>query len=366
MAHFNTVLICPQHWGLGHVTRTIPIIRYFISKNCKIILASSGAGLELLKKEFPDLPLYEIPDYGINYPFKSMYLNIAYQFFKMNYAMIQEHFVLKRLCKEHHVDLLVSDSRLGAAQRKIPSVIIAHHLHFRLMFKFVEWICDTWMKLFYIQFDQLWVPDVQGSQNLSGDLAHLYRSRKHFFIGILSRFQKLNIPIKYDYCFMLSGPEPQRTYLEEIILKQVENLKPSKCILIRGTSKGINIDAYALNYQSFLEIKNLVTGHELNAIMCASEFIICRSGYSTLLDLAIIQKPALLIPTPGQPEQEYLADQLMESGLFYTVNQDAFQLETDLHKAIQFKGYVPISGTLNLEERLDELLLKLKQKFPDR
>ncbi|MBK8485455.1 MAG: hypothetical protein IPL31_14215 [Saprospiraceae bacterium] len=110
----------------------------------------------------------------------------------------------------------------------------------------------------------------------------------------------------------------------------------------------------------------MVTGHELNAIMCASEFIICRSGYSTLLDLAIIQKPALLIPTPGQPEQEYLAEQLMESGLFYTVNQDAFQLETDLQKAIQFKGYVPISGTLNLEERLDELLLKLKQKFPDR
>lgn len=359
MASRKKVLICPQHWGLGHVTRTIPVIHYFIRKNYKVILACSGAGSVLLKKEFPELPLYEIPDYGINYPYKSMVINIALQFFKMHTAMVKEHYALKRICKMEDIDLLVSDARLGAAQFNTKSVIIAHHLHFRLGSRIIEWICDTWLKIFYLSFDQLWIPDLAGSDNLSGDLSHVYKSRKHHFIGILSRFKKMDVELKYDYAIMLSGPEPLRTLLEEILLNQLSDLLPARCILIRGITTGKDISMYSETYKAHLEVKNLVTGKELNEIMCASKYIICRSGYSTLLDLAIIQKPALLIPTPGQPEQEYLADELMQKKLFHSVHQDEINLKMDLEIVKSMNGYDAFHEKLSLSERLDPLIDKL-------
>jgi hypothetical protein len=358
MANFKSVLICPQHWGLGHVTRTIPVIHYFIRRNYKVVLASSGAGAELLRREFPQHKVY---DYGILYPYKSMVINITLQFIKMNVAIIKEHFAIKRICKEEHIGLIVTDARLGAAQRNTPSVIIAHHLHFDLGYKIIEWICDTWMKCFYLTFDQLWIPDLEGPENLSGDLSHLYKSRKKYFIGILSRFKKLNVPQRYDYAIVLSGPEPQRTILEEIILNQLDALIPGKCILIRGIENGKDIGLYVDRYKSYLEVRDLVLGAELNEIMCASDCIICRSGYSTLLDLAIIRKPALLIPTPGQPEQEYLSDELERKKLFHSVSQDELNLNRDIMLAKEMKGYSKIIETQSLDERLEILLDKLQK-----
>ena len=64
--------------------------------------------------------------------------------------------------------------------------------------------------------------------------------------------------------------------------------------------------------------------------MCASKLLVCRSGYSTLLDLSVIQSRAILIPTPGQPEQEYLSLELMNKKLYYSVQQDALNFEVDL------------------------------------
>lgn len=353
------VLVCPQHWGLGHVTRTIPVIDYFIRKDYEVILACSGAGSELLKREFPHLKLYEIPDYGINYPYNSMVINITLQFFKMHWAIIKEHFAIKKICQLENIDLVVSDARLGAAQKNIPSVIIAHHLHFRLGMKIIEWICDTWMKLFYLSFDQLWIPDLEGTNNLSGDLAHLYKSRKRYFVGILSRFKKMDIPVRYDYAIVLSGPEPPRTILEKILLDQMDALMPAKCILVRGVLTGIDLQVYYNKYRGLLEIRDFVTGSELNQIMCSSEFIICRSGYSTLLDLAIIQKPALLIPTPGQPEQEYLSDELERKKLFHSANQEEINLRIDIPIAKSLNGYEQFAQVKTLDQRLDELIESL-------
>jgi uncharacterized protein (TIGR00661 family) len=359
MATTKKVLICPQHWGLGHVTRTIPVIQYFVRNNYDVILACSGAGSELLRREFPQFKLYEIPDYGINYPYNSMVINITLQFFKMHIAIVKEHFAIKKICKEEKIDLIVSDARLGASQKNIPSVIIAHHLHFDLGMKVIEWICDTWMKMFYLTFDQLWIPDLPGFNNLSGDLAHLYKSKKRYFLGILTRFKKLDVEKKYDYAIMLSGPEPPRTILEDILLNQLSDLMPEKCILIRGILNGVSLEKYKDKYQENLEIKDFVNGAELNEIMCASDFIICRSGYSTLLDLAIIHKPALLIPTPGQPEQEYLSRELERKKLFHSVEQKKIQLGKDVEIAKTMNGYEVIRQEKSLDEILDELISRL-------
>ncbi|MBK6823077.1 MAG: hypothetical protein IPG87_08840 [Saprospiraceae bacterium] len=162
------VLIAPQHWGLGHVTRTIPVIRYFLNKNFEVVLASSGAGSDLLRKEFPYLTVFDIPDYGITYPSRNMFWNMTFQIFKLHKAILLEKMAIGKICKEQNIDLLVSDARLGAAQKSIPSVIISHHLHIPLGSRIIEFISDTWMRFFYMQFDQIWVPDFGGPHNLSG------------------------------------------------------------------------------------------------------------------------------------------------------------------------------------------------------
>jgi len=161
---------------------------------------------------------------------------------------------------------------------------------------------------------------------------------------------------------MLSGPEPPRTILEKILLEQLNALMPGKCILIRGLLNGIDLSEYANKYKDQLEIKDSVVGSELNEIMCASRFIICRSGYSTLLDLAIIQKPALLIPTPGQPEQEYLSDELERKKLFHSVAQGEINLKKDIEIAKAMNGYEKINEEQTLDERLDLLIGQMEVK----
>lgn len=353
------VFICPQHWGLGHVTRTIPVIHYFIGRDYPVVLGSSGLGSELLKKEFPELKIYELPDYGIRYPFKNMYMNMGLQLPQMHWAIIKEYLSVRNICKKEKIGLIVSDARLGAAQRKIPSVIITHHLHFPLGYRFFEWVSDVWMRFFYLRFNQIWVPDLAGNNNLSGSLSHEFKSSKHYFIGIPSRFKKLESHSGFEYAIILSGPEPQRSQLELILLNQMKDLWPAKIILVRGTNEKWQWGEKFKHYGEYLTIRNLVSGAELNKIMSGSGMIICRSGYTSLLDLSVIGKKALLIPTPNQPEQEYLAEELKRKKIFYSVSQDDLRLKDDILTASSYKGIQETQTTVGIEKNIDELLISL-------
>jgi len=347
----KNVLICPQHWGLGHVTRTIPIIHYFLTNNYRVVLACSGAGSDLLKLEFPQLPIYEIVDYGMTYPTGNMYWNMGLQIFQLHKAIWKEKKQIAKICKQEKIDLIISDSRFGASQKGIPSVIISHHLHLPLGNKMLEILIDRWMRIFYMKFDQIWTPDFGGIVNLSGNLSHLFKSDKHHFIGPVSRFDKKDIPVKYQVAFLLSGPEPQRTYFENQILEQLENLELKNVILIRGTqipSKKV--------FPSSLEVVDLATGNQLNTILCASELIVSRSGYTTLMDLAVIKKPALLIPTPGQPEQEYLGRELLRKNKFLYIDQKNLNLGLQLQEALQYDGFNDFPSLDALEDQLNTLV----------
>jgi len=356
------VFICPQHWGLGHVTRTIPVIHYFLRKGYPVVLGSSKAGSDLLRLEFPNLKVYELPDYGITYPFKNMYLNMGLHLIQMHVAIVKEFFAVRKICKKEQIGMVVSDARLGAAQPGLPSVIITHHLHFNLHNRFFEWVSDVWMRFFYMRFNQIWVPDIDGDINLSGDLAHLFRSKKHYFIGILSRFKPMQLPVRYDCAFVLSGPEPQRSYLEEELLLQAKELMPSKLALVRGTKSGKSLTKERETYGEHLEIMDFVSGPALNELICSSNQLVCRSGYSSLLDLCIVGRSALLIPTPGQPEQEYLASELKRKGIFYCTSQDELSLKQDLALAKEYPGYQAMDLGKSMEVILDERLAVLLKK----
>ncbi|MBK8737814.1 MAG: glycosyltransferase [Saprospiraceae bacterium] len=350
------VLIAPQHWGLGHITRSIPVIRYFIDRGDKVTLACSGAGIELLNKEFPQIECLSLIDYGVKYPSKNMVANMALYLFNIHRAIIVEHFQIKKICKEKQIDLVVSDARLGATQIGIKSIIITHHLHFPIGNKLFEFVSALWVDFFYKRFDEMWVPDLDGENNLAGDLAHQYKWSKKYYIGAISRFEKLNLPKQYDIAIILSGPEPQRSYLEAILLNQLSKWQDKNIILVRGINQ-----VWDKEKLSNLDIITLANSKQLNEVICASDFIICRSGYTSLLDLYKLEKKALLIPTPGQPEQIYLAEELMKKKLFYTVQQDNIDLEKDIPLALQYSAYQHQSEKETLKQILDRRLANITQ-----
>ena len=62
-----------------------------------------------------------------------------------------------------------------------------------------------------------------------------------------------------------------------------------------------------------------------------------------------------MVPTPGQTEQEYLANYLNEKGLFYTMSQKAFNLELAFDKCYQKPEFDLVNEDGTLKKRLEEL-----------
>lgn len=334
----KTILVCPLDWGLGHATRCIPLIRQFINENSKVLVGSSGSQKVLLQKEFPSLTFIDLKGYEVEYPKSgSMALKILLQLPKINSAIKDENNWLAKIIDEHQIDLVVSDNRYGLWSKKVKSVLITHQIFVKA--PFVEWMIERLLKRYFDNFDEIWIPDVEGENNLSGDLSHKKPlSEKFKFIGLLSRFshkidnssvsQKCGTyreddDFEFDFIAIVSGPEPQRSIFENIILKQVESSN-LKGILVRGIPED-NSECKIQNAE--LKVFNHLETDEFLHYLKKSKVVISRSGYSTIMDLAILVKKAILVPTPGQTEQEYLANYHSQKGRFFTQKQNDFSLE---------------------------------------
>jgi len=333
----NTILIAPLNWGLGHATRCIPLIQDFLQKDYQVLLASDGRALELLKIEFPNLVTIHLPSYNIFYPKRFFLLRMLLQFPKVVYAIIAEHMRIRKIVHQYQVDEILSDNRFGCFHSKCKSIFLTHQLQIIIPNQFLQtvirWINKTWIRIF---FRECWIPDVEGEPNLSGKLSHDLTMPNLHYIGILSRMQPLGVEKKYDWIAVLSGPEPQRSYLEQKIIAQAKaNDKDHHALIIGGKSE--KKEQYHLvgniQYISFFPSK------ELNRAMRAARVIICRSGYSTIMDLMKTGNNAILIPTPKQTEQEYLAQHFQEQGIFFTQSQEEFDLEYALEQAKHFASF---------------------------
>ncbi|MCS6928217.1 MAG: glycosyl transferase family 28 [Saprospiraceae bacterium] len=319
------VLVAPLNWGLGHATRCIPIIRALQELGAEVLLASDGVALHLLQAEFPHLPAIELPSYRIRYDTPSMVWNIGRQLPRILWAIGQEHRVVERLVKQYNLSGILSDNRYGCFSRRVHSVLITHQLYVRV--PFLSWLVRPVVRLFLAQFHAIWVPDVAEPPGLSGELSHGNKSPcpNVAYIGILTRMEGYERSIEYDIAVVLSGPEPQRTILEQRLLEQAIFL-PYKFIFIQGKTQAKNHHFVSPN----VEVVSFLTSEELNNVLMSSRFLISRSGYSSIMDLAALGKKAILIPTPGQTEQEYLANFLSERRLFVTQKQDALDIEKGL------------------------------------
>ncbi len=322
----KTILYAVLNWGLGHATRSIPIIKHLIAHNYKLIVASDGDALLLLQKEFPALIYERISAYNVVYANSAAGFNItlAKQIPKFVKAIKSEHIDCTTLCKKHVVDFIISDNRYGFYHDKIPSAFICHQLHLlyednRLFEKIVNKSYQGYLK----KFTQIWVPDFAPPHSISGKLASL-NWKNISFIGAGSRFESLDSDLQYKVLVILSGPEPQRTILENSVLKQLPKIE-GRHLLIRGTEKTTPISSV-----ENVEVINLATTELLNQKIASSEIILCRSGYTSVIDLMKLKKKALLIPTPGQVEQVYLAKNLKEKNWFAIANQDELNIASEL------------------------------------
>ncbi len=361
VSNFNIqkVLIAPLDWGLGHATRCIPIIKVLIASSFEVVIATEGKQFILLQNEFPDLKFLPLKGYGIVYSKykKLLPLKILLQLPKMLSAMKYEHNWLDKIIDENQIDLVISDNRYGLYSKKVPCIFMTHQLTIKAPYNWLEKMMQASNYKYINRFTACWVPDVEEEQNIAGILSH--PSSKPLvplnYIGLLSRFNKQPVVgKKYDCCILLSGPEPQRSVLEENILKDIDKVD-RKVLLVRGKPGAKE----RLSVPSNVEISNHLAGNDMQQAIMQSEYIISRSGYTTVMELLHLQKKSILIPTPGQTEQEYLGKRLMDQGWCYAVDQNGFDFMQALESAKGFNYIFPSFESNPLQTLIPQLIEKL-------
>jgi uncharacterized protein (TIGR00661 family) len=356
--NIHRVLIAPLDWGLGHATRCIPIIRSFQHLQKEVLIAADGPIATLLHEEFPDIRIIPLPGYQIQYAKTSagLFWKLLLQIPKTLRSIRNENEWLQHIIQEEKIDLVVSDNRYGLYSSQIPCVFMTHQLTIKVPNKFLEQLLQKINYHFINRFSCCWVPDAEGEKNVAGILSHpkTLPNIPVNYMGIITRMTPtLNAIDGYQYCFLLSGPEPQRTLLENQIVSILPQLSGS-IIIVRGLPGNSN----SITVPENIKVLNHVSTDQLAGILSSSELIICRSGYTSVMEIIGLHKKALLIPTPGQTEQLYLADKLQEDHRFSKAEQTGLNLLQAIKAAKEFPiqyADIPIFSTNTLEALLLEI-----------
>jgi UDP:flavonoid glycosyltransferase YjiC (YdhE family) len=349
------ILVCPLDWGLGHATRCIPVIHELQNQGAEVIIAADKRPLELLKQEFPQLQFIVFPGYEIAYPENgSMVFKMAFSIPKIIRKISEEKKFLKEIVRKEKIDGVISDNRYGLGITDVPTVLLLHQLMIKSPFgeNILHQITLNYVK----KFSFCWVPDFPWKENLSGDLAHKYSlpSNAHF-VGTLSRFSSLQknekAEMKYDLLVIISGPEPQRTVFEKMIVEQVSKL-PQRTLVVLGKPESTTTREKIGN----AEIISHLNAEQLFEAILASELVLTRPGYSTIMDLAVMKKKAIFVPTPGQTEQEYLGNLYHQKKLQLCVKQNELSVANAIELVAEFSGFSEFSETELLSENMKEFL----------
>jgi UDP:flavonoid glycosyltransferase YjiC (YdhE family) len=321
------VLVAPLNWGLGHATRCIPLIRALSANGCEVVLAAPTELAALLRQEFPQLELIPLEGYTIRYTRHPFWLpfRLLLQVPRLLRTIGRERRWLQKTIARHRLDAVISDNRFGLYSPQVPCIYITHQLAISTGWRLTDWLAQRWHYRFINRYGQCWVPDGPAPPGLAGRLSHPARlpAVPVQYLGPLSRFSPtVGLPQRYDLLLLLSGPEPQRSLLEAKLLAQVAGYQ-GNVLLVRGLpGQGLPLPAVPPHVQ----VAHHLPAAELALALQQSRQIVCRSGYTTLMDLVHLGKTALLVPTPGQTEQEYLGHSLHRRGLFYCVAQNQLNL----------------------------------------
>ena len=314
-------LITPLDWGLGHASRSLALAQRLEADGDQISWASSGPAAEMLRQELPGTAVHELPAYRVTYGSKRMEWNVARQLLHWTKTIRAERRATKALVQVLGIDRIVSDSRFGCYHPDVPSIFLTHQLHPITHFAPAS-AAYAWQLR---HFDEFWVPDEAAPDRLSGKLSAVHGFDKVTYIGSLSRLSPVPGLEPFDLLALLSGPEPMRTRLEEVILEQLPDLSRSYR-LVQGLPSDVPSVPAASHILPYADTPTL------NRLLTAARCVIARPGYSTMMDLRALGKRAILVPTPGQTEQLYLAQRAQLQGWAVAVMD---QEKLDLAQAVE-------------------------------
>jgi len=309
----QNILFAPLNWGLGHATRSYSIIKTLLKNNNRVILASDGDAFNWLKSEFSELTIYSLPELKIRYSIKrGAMAGIARRLPHYIKSIRKDYRAIESIIKTEKINLIISDNRYGVYHPDIHSILLTHQLKINHP---LGKLIDLPFRNFIEKFNEIWVPDFP-DHALSGELSKPLEplSTPITFIGPQSRFTKTSeVKTEFKFLAIVSGPEPHLTQLNNALIDQLKKVKaPCAMILSQSENEKFRIEEN-------MSIWSNLSSIEIEDLIDRSETIICRSGYSSIMDMSRKEKKALLIPTAGQPEQIYLAKYHHNKGIFKSI-----------------------------------------------
>lgn len=345
------ILVAPLNWGLGHASRCMPIIEQLEKKGIEPVLGGDAKVYDFFQKVYPKKEIHLIPDIQIHYSDGgSFLLHMAKQLPKMRTHLEKEKSFIQSFVEENQIDGIISDNRYGLYSPSIPSVLISHQINLKA--GPFSALLRSYLKSIIKKFSICWIPDFVGADNLSAELSHGKPfSFTHDYIGPLSAMGVYEMEKEIDLLIVLSGPEPKRTAFENRILQQLNTFQ-KKTIIVRGLpGEHILLKDIPKNCEVF----QFLSPPEIANYMNQAKVVLCRSGYSSIMDLYALNKKAILVPTPGQTEQEYLAKYHLEKGLVHCTIEDQLDLNHDWEQAFNKSGFHAKENT-QLEQAMNKFL----------
>ena len=349
------VLVAPLDWGLGHATRCIPVIRGLLANGHEVVIGAENAQAVLLQQEFPALKILPLRGYRVKYSRQGLFFagTLLLQLPGIWSAIRAEHRWLAAIVETEKIDLVISDNRYGLYHPLVPCIFITHQLTIKAPFAWLENGIRRLNYRYINRFKACWVPDMADAPGIAGLLSHPTElpAVPVAYINLLCRFTPRELPVVYKLCVLLSGPEPQRSLLEEKIIASLQDFR-EPVLLVRGKPAETSTPALPPH----VTVVNHLPTAALSEAILQSELVICRSGYTTVMELLSLKKKMILVPTPGQTEQVYLGKNLMEAGYAFTIPQQVFHVKEAVEQADRFSYQFARVALFN-ENSVTELLI---------
>lgn len=348
----QTVLFAVLDWGMGHATRTSPLIAVARDAGHTIHVASRGTALAWLRERFPegDIVFHEKPGRHISYAERFNFLHIARQMPGFLRSIAEERAWTAKFTASHGVDGVFSDNCYGVWAPGVPSILMTHQLHLPVPLP-LRAATRAAVRRWSAPFEEVWVPDLQGEAALSGPLGHPALSQERtYYVGALSHLATgltAGNGASFVAVGMVSGPEPHRTLMEEGLRRWLAEVPGEHVIFAGKPGGGERRDGNVWTRYS-------APAEEILGAWRSSQFCVSRAGYSTVLDLVCEGKPAVLIPTPGQTEQLQVAAHLTHDPSFLTCSQRDLLAGRmpSLHLLQQLPQRVPLEANVRAQQRL--------------
>lgn len=353
MKNAPKVFYAVLNMGLGHASRSLPVIREFRKRGWQVLVGSNGRALEFLKLELPGVTFLDTPAYDLQYVSNGFLLpRLVAQFPRLLKKINDETRFCKQVVARHSPDLIISDHCYGMYHPAVRSYFLSHQIYFEMPrgLQMFAALGGHFNFRYHQDYQAVIIPDLpeEGGGLVSGRLGRIPGNKDHYFYtGLLSSIEKSTRRPDIDVLVSISGPEPQRTIFEQIVLRQIAGV-PGKKVVLLGKSESLQ----TRRRDPSLQVRSHATRDEIQKLFNRARLIVSRPGYSTLMELAELGKPALLVPTPGQTEQVYLARRMTEMGWFLSVPQDSLHLGEHVPRAAAFPGLSRPGATQQSVQRL--------------